>query len=405
MTPSGTDYDVIVVGAGPAGASASLCLARAGVKVLLLEKTDGSREKVCGGGLLRGAQRQLMRLGLWKQVDNNASMPSAARISSPDGSLAEIALPETDRDATGFVRITRRAKLDNALLQLACSAGAVLMNSTRAVAAQADARCSELIAEQRGRETKFTCQLVLAADGAANAFSRRMGIAYRSQTCPAVRAYLTCDDAAPHAVDFHFFARCLPLYCWVFPIESGLCNVGLAMPPSRNANLAAFLQYALEHEPLLKDRLRGYALASKVQGGILRTGLHPDDAIRDRLLAVGDAAALVSPLTGEGIKQALISGELAAVHALRALQTGSFTRQALLPYAVSLRSTFGTRNRQLAVLNALISIPGVMNRMVRLLKHDDATASLLRKTLADPGTWGPASLASLLTRIISAPRC
>jgi flavin-dependent dehydrogenase len=263
-------------------------------------------------------------------------------------------------------------------------------------------RRARVTAVHNNREITLDGQLVIAADGAANSFSRRMGVARRSQSCPAVRAYIACDDNYPELVDFHFLSRCLPLYCWVFPVESGLCNVGLALPPGRNADMLEYLRHVLAQEPVLRDRLRHYELAGRVQGGILRTGLHPGDLVRDRLLAAGDAAALVSPLTGEGIKQALISGELAAQHALRALASGSFTRQALYPYSAKLAHAFLTRNRQLGALNALVSIPGAMNRMVKLLEKDRPTQTLLQKTLTSPHSWGAGSMFSLLSRIMTA---
>lgn len=113
----------------------------------------------------------------------------------------------------------------------------------------------------------------------------------------------------------------------------------------------------------------------------------------------GDAASLVSPLTSEGIKQAVISGEIAAQCALRALETGKFTQSELALYGASLRQMFGKRFRQLALLNAIIQIPGFMNRLVKSLSSDAAVQSLLQRTIAQPDTWNALRLAELLVRI------
>ncbi|MHB1356068.1 MAG: NAD(P)/FAD-dependent oxidoreductase [Anaerolineae bacterium] len=397
------EYDVIVVGAGPAGATAAFCLARAGVRVLIVDKNRGDHEKVCGGGLLRGSLRQLRHLGLLERVvGSQAVEPQGARIVAPNGTMASLPFPKSTGDDPGFIRIIRRADLDNALIQAACSAGATLMPGVHASSMSSDDQGATLYTEERGLSISLHSQLVIAADGATGMFSRRLGLSPRSQTCLAVRAYVASDDRYPDMTDFLFLPQTLPLYCWVFPVAPGLCNVGLALSPGRDAGLVAQLRRTISETPALRDRLPRAEIVDGIQGGILRTGLNAQAVFAERLLAVGDAAALVSPLTGEGIKQALVSGELAAMAALDAFKQGDFMHHALAPYGQKLKSAFARRNRQLMMLNTLISHPWVMNRMVWLLESDQPLQNLLQGTLANPQTWGVGSLAKLLARILFA---
>lgn len=397
------ESDVIVVGAGPAGATAALCLARAGVRVLLVDKNRNEHEKVCGGGLLRGSLRQLKHLGLLEQiVGTQAVAPSGARIVAPNGTVANLPFPKPTGDEPGFIRIIRRADLDNALVQAACSAGATFMPGVHASRLSSDDQGAAIEAEERGQSISLRSQLVIAADGATGIFSRRLGLSPKSQTCLAVRAYVASDDRYPDMTDFLFLPQTLPLYCWVFPVASGLCNVGLALAPGRDAGLVEQLRRTIAETPALRDRLPSAEIVGGIQGGILRTGLDAQTVSAERLLAVGDAAALVSPLTGEGIKQALVSGELAAMTALDAFKQGDFSGTALAPYGRKLESAFARRNRQLVMLNTLISRHWVMNRMVRLLDSDQPLQNLLQGTLANPQTWGVGSLAKLLARILFA---
>jgi geranylgeranyl reductase family protein len=397
------EADVIVVGAGPAGASAAFCLARAGVRVLLVDRNRGAHEKVCGGGLLRGSLRQLQHLGLLERVvASQAVAPQGARLMAPDGTVANLPFPKPSGDEPGFIRIIRRAELDNALIQAACSAGATYMPGVHASTTTCDSQGAIVYAEEQGKSIALHSQLVIAADGATGVFSRRLGLAPKSQTCLAVRAYVTADDRYPDMTDFLFLPETLPLYCWVFPVAPGLCNVGLALAPGHDAGLVAQLRRAITETPALRDRLPRAEIVGGIQGGVLRTGLDVKAIFGERLLAVGDAAALISPLTGEGIKQALVSGELAALTILDAFKLGNFSRHALAPYGHKLQSAFAMRNRQLTMLNSLISHPLVMNRMVRLLETDRPLQDLLQRTLANPQTWGLGSLTTLLSRIVFA---
>ena len=245
-------------------------------------------------------------------------------------------------------------------------------------------------------------RLVVAADGATGAFSRHLGLAPASRTCLAVRAYVTADDRYPDLTDFLFLPETLPLYCWVFPVAPGLCNVGLALAPGRDTGLVPRLRRTLAESPALRDRLPRAEIVGGIRGGVLRTGLNAHATYRDRLLVVGDAAGLVSPLTGEGIKQALVSGELAAQTALDAFKLGDFSHRTLALYGTRLQAAFAGRNRQLEMLNSLISHPWAMNRMVKLLGNDRTLQELLQTTLANPQIWGMSSLARLLGRIVFA---
>jgi menaquinone-9 beta-reductase len=394
------EYDVIVVGAGPGGASAALCLARGGVHVLLVDKSRGEHEKVCGGGLLRGSLRQLNHLGLLERVFGTVSVsPRGARIVAPNGAVATLPFPIPSAGEPGFIRIIRRADLDDALMQAACSSGATLMRGVHASTMACDARGADLLAENKGKSIRLRAKVIVAADGATGVFSHRLGLAPKSQTCLSVRAYVAADDRCPDMIDFLFLSETLPLYCWVFPVAPGLCNVGLALAPGRDAGIAAQLRRTLYETPALRDRLPRAEIAGGIQGGVLRTGFNVNSIYGERLLAVGDAAALVSPLTGEGIKQALVSGELAAQTILEAFKQGDLSRHALAPYGRKISAAFTRRNRQLLMLNSLISRAWVMNRMVRLLENDLPLQNLLQRTLANPQTWGLASFARLCGRI------
>ncbi|MHB9034429.1 MAG: NAD(P)/FAD-dependent oxidoreductase [Anaerolineae bacterium] len=394
--------DVIVVGAGPAGSTAALTLARAGVNVILVDKAFGANEKVCGGGLLTGSLNLLRQLGLYDQIVlSGTSSPCGARVSSPDGTLAELTFPPAKSGRSEMLRIVRRSQLDTALLDSALTAGAKPI-AARALGMGTDGNQAVVRVERDGSEQQLLSRLVIAADGATGSFSKGLGIWQRSIICPAVRAYVSTHDHVPSSTDFHFFSECIPLYCWVFPLESGLCNVGLAVAPNKNVRLSELLKTLLSENPILRARLGNPEVVGKIQGGFLRTGFRKEMVTRDHLLVAGDAASLVSPLTGEGISQAMRSGMLAADSAVSALEAGRFTNRDLVSYARNLEAVFAKRSRQLWQLNRLVSMPGVMNRMVRLLKNDPSIQNLLARTLADPATWGASSLATLIARVTMA---
>ncbi len=369
-----TRQQVVVVGAGPAGSSAAYHLARQGLRVILVDKVEFPREKACGDGITRRAYRQLERTGLdgkLRQIGTHAAM--GLRICAPNGQSAT--LEPSAASAQPFARMVRRRDLDAALLDSAVSAGAQFMEKTRAVAMSTTEVGAQVHVISEDRQASLDCRLVIAADGSGGSFSRGTGLQRGKLLSIAARAYVSCEDQHEHLSDMLYESDVLPGYAWVFPLGEGICNVGIGIPASqaKRVNVIERLHALLANSTHIRDRLLNLRLLEPPRGGALYAGFRPGRTYGERLLAAGDAAGLVNPLTGSGISRALISGELAARQAEQAFASGRFDARALAAYGEVLRRRFGERHLRSRLLQLLFRSSRTVDRLVTLLNRDRST--------------------------------
>jgi menaquinone-9 beta-reductase len=304
--------DVAVVGAGPAGASAAITLARAGRTVTLIDRARFPRDKCCGDGLTTSALRELEHLGLDPSSVGSWNEVHGARLWSPSGYEVDLPLP---RDAGVFAVIARRVDLDAALLDVARKEGATVIDG---VGCRSVSQLTDRVALELSDGSHIEARYVVAADGAWSPMRRMLGLqlpGYRGDW-HAFRQYFA-DVASPAADELlvWFEPDFLPGYAWSFPLGDGRANVGFGI--SRNGSFdvgdMGKLWRELLARPHIRDALgpdarpeaspRAWPIPARVDQVILGS---------QRVVFAGDAAAATDLLTGEGIGQALLTGRWAA---------------------------------------------------------------------------------------------
>jgi flavin-dependent dehydrogenase len=316
--------DVLIVGAGPAGSVAATILARAGARVRILDRSTFPRDKLCGDTLNPGTLALLRALDLAAPIDADG-LPVDGMIVTGEGGVAiEGRYP---RGLQGLA-IARR-DLDWALLRQAMSAGADFEPGTavrEALQAQRNgARVIEGVKAGSARAPRnLPATVTIAADGRRSTLAFGLGLA-RHPPRPrrwAIGAYFETSRGARSFGEMHIRRG---RYIGVAPIPGGLTNVCFVRPSAPgDATLGApeeALRRALADEPLLRDRFEGARLAAPpvVLGPL---AVDATGAAIDGLLLAGDAAGFVDPMTGDGLRFAVRSGELAAAAALQALEHG-----------------------------------------------------------------------------------
>ena len=368
------EWDAIVVGAGPAGAAAALTLARGGARVALLDREDFPRDKPCGDLLGRAAVAWCARLG----IDLAALDPFRVRgvaLRTPGGALVRGIARRGARTAAEAALVPR-LRFDAALVEMAVAAGATLHRlhasaplrdedgrvvgvATRA-AAGADPDPSRLSTDSargaavrpaRGADgPELAAPLVIAADGWGSAIARALlgqDAARPAQRGIAARCYVEGVRGLHGRMRFYCERDLMPGCAWIFPLAGDRANVGLgtlvrddAPPPRLAERLERFIA---DPASPAADLLGGARQVGPTASWPLAIGWRAAPLAFDGLLLAGDAAALVSPMSGSGIAAALHSGHRAGEAGLRALAGGDTSRAALLPYERRMRLAFQNR--------------------------------------------------------------
>ena len=363
--------DVIVVGAGPAGASAAYFLAGAGIDVLLVDREVLPREKVCGDGLASRALVMLERMGLGNWL-RGFPEPEVMLFSSPNGEAVRIR-PER-REGLSYGRVIPRLRLDEALVERAVVAGARLLDGTKVTSLEQRKEGLHLRGEGNGQIVHLDARLAIAADGGQASFTRRLGLLRQPPDLVAVRAYFEGDVGPETRPEIHVEPVIMPSYNWIFPMGGGRANVGTGTLVSAvkdgSLSLAKVMRQFVANNPYARERLRLAEMVSPVQGHPLRTDLRGTRPYGQRVLVAGEAAGLVNPLSGEGIAYALESGEMAATHARRALESGDFSEAALSAYGRALHRRYGADHQVARFLRIFFKHPWLLNRLVRRMQQD-----------------------------------
>ena len=319
------DADVIVVGAGPGGSSAAYHLARAGLDVLVLEKSTFPREKVCGDGLTLRAVKQLAGLGIPLKPEDGWFPNKGLRIIG-GGVRIELEWPElTSYPGYGLVR--SRLGLDETVARAAQRAGARLHEGVNVTGPVLDdsGRLAGVTArpagDADGSEHTYRARLVVAADGNSSRLSLAMGLRKRDDRPlgVAIRTYYRSprhdDDYLETWLDLWDGDALLPGYGWIFGVGDGTSNVGLGL-----LNTSSSFQQ-VDYRAMLRRWLAnlpaewGYTEENRttpIRGAALPMGFNRTPHYTRGLLLVGDAGGMVNPFNGEGIAYAMESGEIAA---------------------------------------------------------------------------------------------
>jgi menaquinone-9 beta-reductase len=345
--------DVLVCGAGPAGAIAALVLARAGARVRLLDRARFPRDKLCGDTVNPGALAILDRLGL--SGVTAGGLPIDGMVVTDESGLR--CAGRYGGGAAG--RALRRATLDAALLDAAVRAGADFEDGVvvRGPVVDNGRVLGLVVAGANGTSHTLAGSLVIAADGASSRLARALGLS-RHASRPrrwAVGAYFS--DVSGPAGDSHFGEMHVRRgrYIGIAPMPGGITNACVVTADRRALrDPAALLRDTLRRDRLLADRFVGARMVSRpVCLGPLAVQSTASGA--PGLLLAGDAAGFIDPMTGDGLRFAFRGAELAAETALATLNRGAPDSHATL-WRLR-RGEFASKWRFNRTLRALVGSP------------------------------------------------
>ena len=390
-------YDVAIVGAGPAGSVAAQRLAAAGIQVILFEKDTFPRDKSCGDGVTSEGLQVLERCGLGAWAADFPIMPSL-RLSSPGGLILDVPFAQEGDGIVG--RLIPRRLMDALLAQKAVDAGAELRQSCMVKDVQIN--LSNGVQLHTSSESVLARMLILA-EGSAGTLARRLNLTRDRPELSAVRQYLTGDTSPQDRLEIHFQANILPGYNWIFPMGGGRVNIGSGTYTNRVTRGEINLQRELQRftqDPITEGRLLRCEPAGVIRGHPLRTQIMNQRTHCERTLAVGDSAGLVGPFSGVGIAPALRSGEMAAEHALRALQRNDFSEKGWMSTAGSCAPITNPMLARRALCAACSTNPAVWTLSFAACKKIEELALVLGHILLHKRSPRQALHLSMLLRLL-----
>ena len=337
------ERDVIIVGAGPAGATAATMLAKKGYDVLLLDRYEFPRDKACGDGIPAGAIEIMTRLGMADKIQSAVQRGEfypleKLRIYSPKGKMVQAQLREGEEGGRSYV--APRRYFDAVIQQQAIETGAEFKQAMVKEPLIAEGRVVGVKAQLNGDVKEIRSRVVIGADGVTSSIARALRPKEKQHVdlhrAVALRAYIHDIEINPHEVEFYLYDEILPGYAWIFPAGENKANIGLGMRldifRGQNYNLKDMLQDFLKM-PQIKKRLKHGGELDGVKIWQLNFGSQKNlQYAYDGALLVGDAAGFINPLTGGGIHNGMISACLAGETIDDALQKGNTSRQELQIY-------------------------------------------------------------------------
>lgn len=340
----------LIVGAGPAGSTLALLLAREGAEVLVVDRARFPREKACGEFLSPLAVRCLSELGLLTEVEEaGAVRVHSACLCLPRAEPLEAPFEAAENGPPPFGATLSRRLLDPLCLRAAERSGAQVRLRFRAERLERVAGAAgRAVWHVQGRDAEegpreLEADLLVGADGVGSLVARRL---FGLRRAFPLRIGISGDYSGlplhPGTLEMHLQTDS---YCGVVGQRDGIAHVGLAFPLRPGAWVPgeppgeALRRHSTRH-PHLAERLAGAAAAGSAKA-FGPMAFQPACLVADGALLVGDAAGFVDPVTGHGIGFALRSAMLAAETAVSALREGKVERDRLKPYARAYRDELG----------------------------------------------------------------
>ncbi len=303
------DFDVIIVGAGPAGCAAARVLAQANWHVGLFDKAEFPREKTCGDALIPDAHLALEKLGLGERV---------AQICHPTTALRLISFNGSEVSVRGKTSSMPRIRLDTLLLAAAQESGADFHAGYDFKSANEEADSNYTVAFATSQdEVLVRAPWVLMATGANVVPLEAVGLLERAEPSSfAVRQYVRNHRLAKYSDElvFIFDHTVKGGYGWVFPGPDGIFNIGIGYFGSskKHSRIREDFERFIQCQPLVRDLMSDGEIVSPLKGAPIRTGLSGARFAEGGILATGECVGSTFPLTGEGIGKALETGIIAA---------------------------------------------------------------------------------------------
>tara|TARA_Y100001949_G_C15974792_1_gene325574 strand:- start:105 stop:1319 length:1215 start_codon:yes stop_codon:yes gene_type:complete len=384
-------YDAIIVGAGPAGTSAALFGNRLGLKTLLLDKSAFPRDKTCGDALSGKSVKILDDLDLLEGVNNlDGSIIQRIIFANPKHSECELLLDKSlNKQHISHGYVIPRSIFDNYMFEKAknvsdaeegFTVNDLLFEGNRVIGVKGKS--------VDGSEKEFRGNLILGADGPNSIVSKKVGLYQMDMdhTAVGIRCYYENVKDLTDQIELHYVEEINPGYFWIFPSGKNRANIGVGLLKSivkkESRNLSEIMINIINSDNF-KYRFSDATLLEKPTGWNLPLGSIKRKNHGEGFLLLGDAAGLVDPFTGEGIGNAMVSGQIAAEIAAQAKEKNDFSKKYLKKYDKKLWNHLGSELNTSAKLLKLARSKFLLNFVIGRAARNEKVRNIISSMLAN----------------------
>ena len=384
-------YDVIIVGAGPAGTTAALYAHKQGLKSILIDKATFPRDKVCGDALSGKTVRILRELDLIDGIEElDGSEINRITFGSPSHDQFDIHL----KDSQNSRHITKGYVIPRQIFDYYLFQRADQVCDTREGFTVKDLTYDDnMISGVRGtnsdgKEEIISAPIVMGCDGPNSIIARKLGL-YKmdmKNTAIAIRCYYEGIEGLTDQIELHYVSEVKPGYFWLFPAGDGRANIGLGLSKDdakkEDRSLGDILD-EITRSDYFKDRFKNARPLEKPIGWNLPMGSIHRKNHGDGFMLLGDAAGLVDPFTGEGIGNAMFSAKYAIQIAKKAHDMGQFNESIFQEYDKLVWEELGGELGTSTKLQKLARYSFLLNFVIKRASRSDEVQEIISGMLSN----------------------
>lgn len=374
---------IIIVGAGPAGTSTAIFLAKKGIKALLLEKEKFPRSKICGDYINYTSIELFREMGVYDEIlKQNPFSINGVFITSPSNIELKTRLVNSD----GLM--IEREKLDYILAQYAVKLGVELVE--KFLVTEPIVENNQVVGvrgQYKGKTEEIRSNIVVAADGTNSIIAKKLSnkkLKSRYMAI-AIRTYYENVENLENLIEVHYEKTILPAYGWIFPTGKTSANVGVGIRYDHylkmNKPVKEIFNDFVKNNPHAQKKLNSAKMTAPLKIWPLSYDSHISEKYRDGILFTGDAASLIDPMTGQGIPNALLSGKLAAQSCIKALEKNDFTFNTLKSYENHYDKLIKPNFQAAFFLAYLMGNSSVVNYIIKKAKQNKELARILTECI------------------------
>ena len=371
-------FDVIIVGAGPAGCACAICLADSGLNIAVIDKEKFPREKVCGDGLTFDITNQLGWISKelsedYAKLEKKLRINGVKIFSSENESIEFLfgdylknkQMYTCKRKVFDSFLFDQLKKYNNINVFENCSINKVFLNTDVIVA--------------ESENLSFEGKMIIGSDGQNSVISRSIYAkkAYKNRFAgKALQQYYknVSGLSSDNILEIHFLKDTPYGYFWIFPLKDNHVNIGLGIPDGiikkKKLNIKDILEGIINNNPQISPRFKNAEALSRIKGGKLNVSGYRNKKISaERILLTGDAANLVNPFSGEGVGNAIRSGRIAAKHIIKAFELNRFDAEFNKMYDREISKKILKESRVFLLIQVLFSRSKQKRFLIRMLKN------------------------------------